>query len=110
MGIPVLNLKEEEQWRTELQPLVVIVEVSEEDSVIEVEEVTVVEEVEELRIATPQPRAPLELWVTLPRPHTPPSQLLTLTSPLTCGRRPSSRSLPTRSSLTFCQRTIAPWV
>jgi len=47
MGLPVLNLKEEEQWRTVLQPLVVTVEVSEEDSVIEVEEVTVVEEVEE---------------------------------------------------------------
>merc|ERR1712123_66568 len=44
MGLPVLNFKQEEQWRTVLQPLVVIVEVSEEDSVIEVEEVTVVEE------------------------------------------------------------------
>merc|ERR1712013_151775 len=61
-----------------------------------------------LRTATPPPRAQLELLETLPRP---PTLLLlrpTAISPLTSGRRPSSPSLPTRSSQTSLPRTTAP--
>merc|ERR1711979_185412 len=53
----------------------------------------------------PAPEDPLELLVTLPRLHTLPLRPPMPTCPPTCGRRPCSRSLPTRSSLTFCPRT-----
>merc|ERR1712037_158403 len=61
----------------------------------------------ELRIATPPPRAPLELSETLPRQPTPPLPRPTATLPPTSGRRPSSQSLPTRSSPTSWRRTTA---
>merc|ERR1712183_1154905 len=64
----------------------------------------------ELRIATPLPRAPLELSETLPRQPTLPLPRPTVTSPPTSGRRLSSPSLPTRSSLTSWQRPTAPLV
>merc|ERR1711872_803943 len=63
-----------------------------------------------LRIATPLPRAQLELLGTLPRPPTLPLLRPTAISPLTSGRRPSSPSLPTRSSQTSLPRTTAPRV
>merc|ERR1711874_561935 len=62
----------------------------------------------ELRIATPLPRAPLELLETSPRQPTPPLPRPTVTSPPTSGRRQSSPSLPTRSSPTSLPRTTAP--
>merc|ERR1712008_332921 len=61
----------------------------------------------ELRIATPLPRAPLELSETLPRQPTLPLPRPTVTSLPTSGRRPSSPSLPTRSSQTSWRRTTA---
>merc|ERR1711934_341650 len=61
----------------------------------------------ELRIATPPPRAPLELSETLPRQPTPPLPRPTATLPPTSGRRQSSQSLPTRSSQTSWRRTTA---
>merc|ERR1711951_317726 len=61
----------------------------------------------ELRIATPLPRAPLELSETSPRQPMLPLLRPTVTSPLTSGRRLSSPSLPTRSSRTSWQRTTA---
>merc|ERR1711872_177579 len=63
-----------------------------------------------LRIATPLPRAQLEHLETLPRPPTLPLLRPTAISPLTSGRRPSSPSLPTRSSQTSLPRTTAPRV
>merc|ERR1712226_1680708 len=47
---------------------------------------------------------------TLPRQPTPQLPRPTVTSPPTSGRRPSSQSLPTRSSQTSWQRTTAPLV
>merc|ERR1711993_79013 len=61
-----------------------------------------------LRIATPPPRAQLELLETLPRPPMLPLLRPTVTSPPTSGRRLSSPSLPTRSSPTSLPRTTAP--
>merc|ERR1712060_603507 len=63
-----------------------------------------------LRIATPPPRAQLEPLETLPRPPTLPLLRRTAISPPTSGRRPSSPSLPTRSSQTSLPRTTAPRV
>merc|ERR1712180_579778 len=63
-----------------------------------------------LRIATPPPRAQLELLETLPRPPTLPLPRPTAISPPTSGRRLSSPSLPTRSSQTSLPRTTAPRV
>merc|ERR1712073_256878 len=63
-----------------------------------------------LRIATPPPRAQLVLLETLPRPPTLPLLRPTAISPTTSGRRPSSPSLPTRSSQTSLPRTTAPRV
>merc|ERR1712088_1268840 len=63
-----------------------------------------------LRIATPPPRAQLELLETLPRPPTLPLLRRTAISPLTSGRKPSSPSLLTRSSQTSLPRTTAPRV
>merc|ERR1712180_64245 len=63
-----------------------------------------------LRIATPPPRAQLELLETLPRPPTLPLPRPTAISPPPSGRRPSSPSLPTRSSQTSLPRTTAPRV
>merc|ERR1712107_580935 len=56
------------------------------------------------------PRAQLELLETLPRPPTLPLLRPTAISPLTSVRRPSSPSLPTRSSQTSLLRTTAPRV
>merc|ERR1712119_253421 len=58
-----------------------------------------------LRIATPRPRALLEHLEILPKLPTP---LLPQPTP-TCGRRRCSRSPPTRSSRTSCQRTTDLW-
>merc|ERR1712109_429180 len=54
--------------------------------------------------------AQLELLETLPRPPTLPLLRPTAISPPTSGRRPSSPSLPTKSSQTSLPRTTAPRV
>merc|ERR1712025_566195 len=63
-----------------------------------------------LMISTPVLEDPLEHLATLPRLRMLPSQQHTHTSLQTCGRRPCSRSHPTRSSLTSCPRTTDLWV